>query len=629
MTRYSSFCVTDWDGDGELDLIVGRWTGQLRFFKGTAGRVQEANGSHNPFSSINVGRRADPFAVDMDGDGRPDLVVKNNAGRLYFFQRGSCKVPFGCGREQDEVKGHCQASGHCSCRRGYSGPDCTQCQPLYFAARGEESLSSVCKPCPGLLSSAVCNRRGRCLDAQALRNTSQASSTLTSQRSFGNVSPGACICNAPFHGADCAQGSCPAGHELTLDPKSPNITHLYPLWESCFPCGQGFYKALPGNDLSCIQCPVGKYQDQKGNSACKLCQAGRYQTDVGSSYCAICGPGEHSSPGAYSCSRCFGCSWWHWPLTAMGCCLVLVLISIAMRRGMKKAKSRRAEQLAGCLLAELRAIESRGWSGEDMVHQLAPVWAQAQRHGCENVCEEVLSAFMGALRSCCEDLPAIRRIKERSEQWGWQDATLAAQDLLLEARRESELRGIALEHILHSFEHEVGTKVVQREWRQIDGTALTLDGCLMRHMGTLDAPPREWVAAPTVPPPRDPTFTQMAPILAFGELSAGYGQLCPRDGELHCSIVDGIHRQGSSFRANRFLSWVWGYNLSTACAALRSWRNEQLRVNPAFRPESIAIWWCFFCNNQFRFLQDQARQSTADLSLVFGEVCWKDAHPDE
>ena len=35
--------------------------------------------------------------------------------------------------------------------------------------------------------------------------------------------------------------------------------------------------------------------------------------------------------------------------------------------------------------------------------------------------------------------------------------------------------------------------------------------------------------------------------------------------------------------------------------------------------ETVAIWWCFFCNNQFRFLQDQNRQTTADLSVVFGD----------
>ena len=99
----------------------------------------------------------------------------------------------------------------------------------------------------------------------------------------------------------------------------------------------------------------------------------------------------------------------------------------------------------------------------------------------------------------------------------------------------------------------------------------------------------------------------------------GYGQLCPRDGEVHCSFVDGVHEQGSSFQANRFLSWVWGYNPSTACAALRTWCDDQRRVNPAFRAETVAIWWCFFCNNQFRFLQDQNRQTTADLSVVFGD----------
>ena len=620
--RYSSFSVTDWDGDGELDLIVGRWTGQLRFFKGTAGRIKELTGSDNPFAKISVGRRPDPFAVDLDGDGRPDLVVKNNAGRLYFYERGSCKVHYGCGREQQEVKGFCQASGQCSCKNGYGGPDCTQCEDLYFSVRGEKSLSSMCMACPGLVSNKVCRRRGRCLDDQVLRNvTAMAMEDARALYGLelGNVQPGECICSAPFSGPDCGEGSCPAGHALKLDLQSPNSTTLYPLWEACFPCGQGRFKDLPGNEPDCVKCPVGKYQDQEGSAECKLCPAGKYQTEVGSSVCVLCPPGKHSPEGAFSCSTCFGCSWWHWPLTTFGCCLMLVLISFTTHRCLHYVRKRRASQVAECLLAEVREAKSRGLTGDNVVGELAPTWAKAQGQGFTAVCQAVLDVFVVTLQSCHEDLPTVRTIKRSAEKWAWQDAARAAEDLLLAARRESEMRGIALEYILQNFESEVARKVVQREWRQVDGQVCTLDTCIMRYEGTRDVPPAEWVSAPTAAPPADPTFTQMAPVLAFGELSAGYGQLCPRDGEVHCSFVDGVHRQGSSFQANRFLSWVWGYNLSTACAALRSWHDDQRRVNPAFRPETIAIWWCFFCNNQFRFLQDQKRQTTADLSVVFGD----------
>lgn len=613
--RYSSFSVTDWDGDGQLDLIVGCWNGTLRFFKGTAGHLQELTGSDNPFVKISVGRRPDPFAVDLDDDGRPDLVVKNNAGRLYFYQRGSCKVHYGCGHEQQELKGFCQASGQCSCKNGYRGPDCTQCDDLYFSIRTETSLSSVCTACPGLLSSNVCNRRGRCLDDQMAMDNSSGLNGL----GLGNVRLGECICNAPFSGADCGEGSCPAGQALKLDPQSPNSTTAYPLWEACLPCSPGLFKDLPGNARGCVKCPVGKYQDQSGSSECKLCPAGKYQTDVGSSVCTLCPAGKHSSPGSYSCSACFGCSWWHWPLATFGCCLMLVLISFATRGCLRYGRKRRASQVAGCLRAELHEMQKRGFTGEDVVSQLAPIWANAQNQDLGAVSQDILDALVVTLRSCRKDLSAIRRIKESAEKWAWHDAARAAQDLLLEARRESELRGIALEYILLNFENDAASKIVQREWREVNGFVCTLDSCIMRYKGTRDAPPAEWVCAPTASPPADPTFTQMAPVLAFGELSVGYGQLCPRDGEVHCSFVDGVHEQGSSFQANRFLSWVWGYNLSTACAALRTWCDDQRRVNPAFRAETVAIWWCFFCNNQFRFLQDQNRQTTADLSVVFGD----------
>merc|ERR1712217_263799 len=71
--------------------------------------------------------------------------------------------------------------------------------------------------------------------------------------------------------------------------------------------------------------------------------------------------------------------------------------------------------------------------------------------------------------------------------------------------------------------------------------------------------------------------------------------------------------------ANRFLSWVWGYNLSIAMSALTEWAERQQNSDANFDIASIYIWWCFFCNNQYRLLSNTQAESTEYLAKVFGD----------
>ncbi|MCA3279740.1 MAG: VCBS repeat-containing protein, partial [Roseomonas sp.] len=67
----------DWDGDGDLDLVVGERFGTLLTWR------REANGSYtamdgaggrpaNPFAGIDVGAISTPSFTDLDGDGDLD-----------------------------------------------------------------------------------------------------------------------------------------------------------------------------------------------------------------------------------------------------------------------------------------------------------------------------------------------------------------------------------------------------------------------------------------------------------------------------------------------------------------------------------------------------------------------------
>jgi len=107
-------------------------------------------------------------------------------------------------------------------------------------------------------------------------------------------------------------------------------------------------------------------------------------------------------------------------------------------------------------------------------------------------------------------------------------------------------------------------------------------------------------------------FSELAEIVAHGEMAYGKGIPCPRDGKLDCSIVDAVHSRGASSRATVFLSWVWGYKLSLVLSALRKYRSRQTN------PEECFIWWCFFQNNQFRILGDNQPQDFFTLKAIFG-----------
>ncbi|CAE8595057.1 unnamed protein product, partial [Polarella glacialis] len=134
--------AVDWDGDGDIDLLVGNWDGRIQFFGRTAdASLIERTGSSNPFVGIDVGSDAAPFAVDWDGHGDIDLLVGNYDGRIQFFSSGlSCEVLDACSRNgicvlQQEAHAYAQQApnasiaaahgdGTCACSFGFSGSRC-------------------------------------------------------------------------------------------------------------------------------------------------------------------------------------------------------------------------------------------------------------------------------------------------------------------------------------------------------------------------------------------------------------------------------------------------------------------------------------------------------------------------
>ena len=88
--------LVDIDGDGDLDAFVGEWYGDTLFYRntGTASSPVFAVASTNPFGLTDVGSRASPTLVDIDGDGDLDAFIGEWSGNTLFFRNtGTASSP--------------------------------------------------------------------------------------------------------------------------------------------------------------------------------------------------------------------------------------------------------------------------------------------------------------------------------------------------------------------------------------------------------------------------------------------------------------------------------------------------------------------------------------------------------
>jgi hypothetical protein len=107
--------AVDWDGDGNLDLVVGNFPGTFYLFKG------EGKGKFAPVpdemktvdgEALKVaGNHGDPFVIDWDGDGDLDILsgsghggvqwAENRAGRGKPPQLAQFKILIGAGPQHE------------------------------------------------------------------------------------------------------------------------------------------------------------------------------------------------------------------------------------------------------------------------------------------------------------------------------------------------------------------------------------------------------------------------------------------------------------------------------------------------------------------------------------------------
>ncbi len=97
---YSAPAFVDLDDDGDMDLVIGSYRYDLKFYYENTGSPTNPSytrreGALNPFDGVaNVGYNSVPTFVDIDNDGDMDLVLGGYSGDLKFYEnRGSASNP--------------------------------------------------------------------------------------------------------------------------------------------------------------------------------------------------------------------------------------------------------------------------------------------------------------------------------------------------------------------------------------------------------------------------------------------------------------------------------------------------------------------------------------------------------
>lgn len=122
----------DLDGDGKLDLVVGNFRGTFGVFRGEGGGKFAANATwlERNGERLQVDGHGDPFVVDIDGDGDLDLVSGSAQGGVFLFANVGDRTKVVWGERQTLLA----PAGH-----GITEPDAVKFGDAHVVAPGSDT----------------------------------------------------------------------------------------------------------------------------------------------------------------------------------------------------------------------------------------------------------------------------------------------------------------------------------------------------------------------------------------------------------------------------------------------------------------------------------------------------------
>jgi len=84
--------LTDLDGDGDLDVLLGASGGSVTYFENVgSSREPEFELVEDAFSNVEVRHRSSPAFHDVDGDGDMDLFLGSKVEGIHFYRNVGTK----------------------------------------------------------------------------------------------------------------------------------------------------------------------------------------------------------------------------------------------------------------------------------------------------------------------------------------------------------------------------------------------------------------------------------------------------------------------------------------------------------------------------------------------------------
>ncbi len=86
-TYHQDPAIADLDGDGDLDMLLGKWNREIAYFRNDGSRTNPSFVLVDPvFLSLTRGSNSAPALADIDADGDQDLFVGEASGTVNYYE---------------------------------------------------------------------------------------------------------------------------------------------------------------------------------------------------------------------------------------------------------------------------------------------------------------------------------------------------------------------------------------------------------------------------------------------------------------------------------------------------------------------------------------------------------------